>query len=430
MAILYDGIGNKIETGGAETTVEPMDNDIPCVYIDGILPIEKSQVELNVVIRYASRTLTHEWYATAKVQGDSSAGYPKKNYTIKLYTDLSRSIKSKHGFRNWGKTNKFVLKANWIDHSHARNVVSARLWTEVVKSRSDFDSLPNELVSGNMAVDGFPVKVFNNGVYLGIYTWNLPKDALYGLDDEINENCIMQGDNGSYPDSEMFRGTTVSGVWSDELHDSMPSAISTAWTNILTFVSTASDSDFVANFETHFDKQSIIDVLIFTWVACVIDNLGKNQTYFTYDAQKWYGGMYDLDGTWGLPPVPSSTRTWYDATAKFQDDYEAVVKSGKTNLLFERVLNLFSADVKTRYTELRSSVLSENKICGAFEEFTQVIPVSLYVEEYAETTGDGAFTEIPLVDTNNIQQIRQFIVNRLAYVDAEMKAMVPSETTE
>ena len=42
-------------------------------------------------------------------------------------------------------SNKYVLKANWIDHTHARNIVSANLWSQIVASREDYDTLPEEL---------------------------------------------------------------------------------------------------------------------------------------------------------------------------------------------------------------------------------------------------------------------------------------------
>ncbi len=46
-----------------------------------------------------------------------------------------------------------------------------------------------------------------------------------------------------------------------------------------------------------------------------------------------------------------------------------------------------------------------------------VIPADLYAEDYANTTGNGAFTGIPLATTNNILQIRKFVRDRLAYAD-------------
>lgn len=421
MSAIYDYHGNEI--GVTPQMIEPQENDIPIVTIDGTFPTSKAQGEVNAVITYNSMTEKFTDYATLKVQGDSSTEYPKKNFTIKLFSDSGRTIKDKRKFRDWDKTrNKFVLKANWIDHSHARNIVNARLWTQIVKSRSDYDTLPVELTSGNLAIDGFPVKVFNNGVYMGLYTWNLPKDSLYGLDDNIDSNAIVQGDSGTYSGSILWRSSTMSdNKWSDETHDTMPAVIRNGFNALLDFVYTSSDTDFANDFETYFDKQSIIDQYIFLYAGCIVDNIGKNQTFFTYDGSYYYGGMYDMDGTWGLPPYRVASVGWKSASTVFQTGYTAVAESGGiTNLLYERVGTLFSSDIVSRYEELRGSVLSENNINSEFEKFIGAIPPYLYAEDYAETTGGGDFTEIPLVETNNIQQIRQFVIDRLAYVDAQI----------
>ena len=69
-------------------------------------------------------------------------------------------------FKNWGRQYKYVLKANYIDLTHARNVVSAKLWGKCVKTRSNFDSLPEQLrTSPNLgAIDGFFIKVYYDGI--------------------------------------------------------------------------------------------------------------------------------------------------------------------------------------------------------------------------------------------------------------------------
>lgn len=130
------------------------------------------------------------------------------------------------------------------------------------------------------------------------------------------------------------------------------------------------------------------------------------------------GGMYDMDGTWGLPPW--NITGWKSAETVFQDDYSAVAEGDghTTNLLYDRVGNLFSADIVSRYQELRSSVLSADNINAEFDRFMSNIPPYLYEEDYASTTGNGNFTNIPLKTTNNAIQIRQFVIDRLAYVDS------------
>jgi len=422
MSYIYDVNGKKIDIEGMLNTQEPLDDDIPIVSLSGELPTTKSQGALSVLLEYKSTTKSFSSYATAKVQGDSSQNYPKKNFTIALYSDQERTKKDKRKFKNWDKgRNKYVLKANWIDHSHARNIVTARLWTQIVKSRTDYESLPDELKSGNIAIDGFPVKIFNNGVYMGLYTWNLPKGAMYGVDDEIPENCIMQGDGSAFDNTLFFRSSTMDGKWSDEIHDEMPQVIENSWTSVLNFVYTSSNSSFKNNLTNYFDKQSLIDMHIFLRCGCIVDQLAKNQTFFTYDAQKWFSGMYDMDGTWGLAPWMPAERGWLSHETHFQTGYTAYTDGNHvTNLLHDKLWGQFKTDIKTRYSELRSSILSSDNIITEFEKFMSIIPPYLYAEDYATTTGGGEYTGIPLVETNNILQIRNFVPKRLAYCDSQV----------
>ena len=125
-----------------------------------------------------------------------------------------------------------------------------------------------------------------------------------------------------------------------------------------------------------------------------------------------------MDGTWGCPPFPPSKSTWYDYDTVFQSGYTLCNGGGPTNKLHERVTNLFASDIRTRYEALRATVLSEDNILAEFDKFMSVIPPYLYEEDYAETTAGGAYTNIPLKDTNNILQIREFVNARCAYVDS------------
>lgn len=419
MAKLYDANGNIVTL----EMPEPYVNDIPTVglYINGNPPVTKADGNVQATLFYKSKTKSFTNYITMAIQGSSSQAYPKKNYTIKLFKDSARTKKDKHRFRDWEHTNKFVLKANWVDHSHARNIVCSRLWTQIVESRPDYTELPARFRNARMGVDGFPVKVYMNGIYHGIYTWNLPKSALFGMDEDIPENALLEGSTtgDDHIPVMLFRADSdTSGTWKDETHDEKPEIITTAWNSVLAFVNSSSDSAFVSNFENYFDKLSLIDQHIFIYLACIVDNLGKNQFYYTYDAELWYGGMYDMDGTWGCPPFPSSRSDWYAYNTVFQDGYTIRNAQPLTNKLHDRLSSLFATDIRSRYASLRQGVLSESNIISEFDKFMSTIPPQLYEEDYAETTAGGAYTEIPLAETNNIYQIRNFVNARCTYVDS------------
>ena len=180
--------------------IEPSNDDIPSIFITGTIPTSKNYI--NGELEYVSKTDKFHAYMYIKLQGNSTLAHPKKNFTINLYSDESRTIKLNKEFKNWGSHNNFVLKADYNDILRARNVVCAKLWGKVVKSRPDYDTLPEELRNSpnNGAIDGFPVKVYLNGDYVGLYNFTIPKcDWLFGMDNK-NENhaalCAETNDNG------------------------------------------------------------------------------------------------------------------------------------------------------------------------------------------------------------------------------------------
>lgn len=419
MANIYDINGDVIIT---EEIHEPSHYDIPAIYFTGNLPTSKDNGDVIQTVHYISSTMEFEGYCTLKVQGNSSVQYPKKNFTLKFYKDSTLNERQKYEFQNWGEQSKFVLKANWVDITHARNVVSARIWADIVKCRDCWASLPEELkTSPNQgAVDGFPVRVYSNNVYWGRYTLNIPKDKwMVNMDDDLDTNCILCSENYA---SGCFRAAAVidGSDWSDELHDTVPQSIVTRWNQVISFVMTSTDANFVANIENYFDLESIIDYYIYAYVSTGLDSLGKNQLFFTYDGQKWIASMYDMEGVWGMY---YNGQKFVSSEYRMQEDYEVGNPHNTSNLLYDRLEALFPTKIKSRYQELRSGVLSPEHIIKRFKEFTDIAPQSLIALDYAQTTGNGAFTNIPSKTTNNIIQIRENVFARLAYVDRMIEAL-------
>ena len=400
---------------------EPMNDDIPRVFFTGSMPTTKDNVQAEMT--YVSKTLTFNSYINIKCQGTSSMKYPKKNFTISLFEDDDRTVKLKKDFRGWGKQSKFCLKANWIDLSHSRNVVSARLWSDVVKSRSDYDELPELLRTSpnNGAIDGFFIKVFYNGVYQGRYTWNIPKDKwMTNMDDSLDTHCILCGENY---DSGCFRSLPIinGSDWSDEVHDTVPDVIKARWTEVIDFVINSTDEDFKIHLEDYFDIQSLIDYHVFGMYDCGLDSYGKNQIYMTYDGYRWIASMYDLDSTWGLYWNGETLVSYDYARTKFED----MVNGRLGNLLYKRLEENFYVELQSRWAELKDSALSITNVINRFEQFTEAMTSDLIKEDYSSTTADGAYSGIPSISKNNIQQIRKFAVNRRLWTDEYFNSLTP-----
>ena len=397
---------------------EPANDDMPTIFFSGgFLPTTKDYVKLKM--KYVSKTLEFECFVNIKCQGTSSMAYPKKNFSIRTYEDEALENKLKLDFKGWGKQYKFVLKANYIDISHARNVVSAKLWGKCVASRSNFDELPEELrESPNLgAIDGFFVKVYHEGVYQGRYTFNIPKDPwMTNMDEDKEEHCLLCSENYV---SGCFRAPAVidESDWTDEIHKTVPQSILTRWNEVIDFVRFSSDEDFKNNITNYFDLESIIDYYCFNYMICGLDALGKNQIYITYDGQKWFATAYDMDSTWG---------SYWDGSRevssayRMQQDYETGV-NGTSNLLYDRLEEHFKQEIYDRYQILRNGPMSLSSVMEEFEKFLSICSQELIDEDF------DAYPGIPGRDYNNFKQIRKYAVERYNYTDDCIEELITDE---
>ena len=405
----------------AAKEIKPLqEGKIPSVYLEGTLPIDKTET----VMRYTfeSETQIFEGYCKIKCQGSTSLGYAKKNFTIKTFTDSECTQKAKFRFRNWKAKNKFCYKANWIDFTHARNIVCARLWGEMLESRSNYESLPTELKTApnHGAIDGFFVKMYVNGVYYGRYTLNIPKDAWMANLDETNANHAMVMSETCF-DSGIFRSTVLldGSDWTDELHDTVPENIKTRWNEVIRFINEASDEEFYNNIDNYIDIQSVIDYDVFCVVLCGIDSFGKNQMFLTYDGQKWYMSVYDLDSMLGLQ--------WNGSELLPANYPRGAFTDLNRNLLMNRVEKLFGKEIAARYREVSQRELSVEHICSSFEEFMADCPQELVEADRVFTSVSGEKIEAPLADTNTLAFIQQFVAERKAYNDQYFEKLARGE---
>lgn len=369
-------------------------------------------------IEYISKTDRFKKYIYIKPQGASSLQYPKKNFTIKLYKDKARTIKGNKEFKNWGAHNTFVLKADYIDITHARNVVGANIWSQIVASRPDYDALPEELKSSpnNGAIDGFIVKVYINNNYEGLYNWTIPKDAWMFNMNRNNENhivlCAETNDNG---DTNLrFNPCNFNRAWSgiDGEHWSIEvgkesERLTSSFNRI--YESVYNDDipleERLDILEECLDIQSMIDYFIFQDVMFGINGLAKNMLMVTYDMTKWYLSAYDLDSICGLYWDGSTIFNSYDidmGTAPYANEFSELI-----NLLRD----FYWDEYILRYKELRSSVLSTANIVKLFEDYINVYGEDLWIRDTIP------YPDIPSITENNFINLQEFIKNRVEYLD-------------
>lgn len=378
--------------------------NIPKVYIEGdISNMTTKKDERKVLLKYKSDELNFENNTKIKVQGSSSLAYEKKNYTINFYEDDSFEKKSKIDMKKgWGKQSKYNLKANWIDKTHSRNIVSARIAGKIQEKYGVLNDLPN-----HGSIDGFPVEVYINNEFLGLYTWNIPKDAWMWNIDEDNPNHIVL--EGSWFTEYSNLKKTLDGFDGTGLEVEVGTANKETINNfnrLVNFINNSTDEEFVRDFDKYLNRDASLNYLVMLYLVEGIDNTGKNMMLLTYDNGKtWYPCLYDLDSTWG---------TWTDGTLNksYKILPEDDIADHSTNNLFLRMIKCMPNEISGRWFALRQNIFNKDNILKEFNNFLAEIPEESLEKEklrWKEIPGFG------------LEQIEEFLNVRLEYIDSIMK---------
>lgn len=352
----------------------------------------------------------YECNATLKVQGNASASFPKKNYTVKFIDDNNKKIKIDVG---WGPQSKYCFKANWIDTTQARNIVGANIAEDMVRSRPDSEFKENLLTSPCCGqVDGFPINVYVNGAFHGIYTWNIPKDAwTFNMDSENEEHVVIASEfhtdctafkthwtNDNITDWSVQVGPTSDG-------DEAPTqATMDAFNRLVDFLNT-SNENIKENYKDYFDLYSVIDYYCYCAMAYHPDGITKNMLLVSYDGgAHWGATLYDMDATFCLH--------WNGGS--FYDIESYSVEISTSSRLFNVIREVFKDELIARYEELRKTALSYASIIDHADNIAENINKDKLEKEFAKW-------DTPQQDTNTIDKFKDIVYQRQAITDSRME---------
>lgn len=369
--------------------------DIPKLYFEGNIEkmYEKSDVR-DIAFTYDDGETVTRGYATLKVQGTSSLGYDKKNYTINLFADEGHDEKLKIDL-GWGAENKYCLKANWIDRTHARNIVTARLGSQVQDKYGLLTQTPK-----NGTVDGFPIEIYNNGKFHGLYTFNIPKDEwMFAMDGDDPNHIVLCGEDW-YEVGRFYEMPTDFETWSVEVGEENDETLAKLQ-RLFDFVINSTDEEFKNNIGEYLNLDSLMNYYIMAQFAYLPDNYSKNMLLVTYDGKVWYPSLYDLDTSWGA-----------DYHGKELFDYENVEVPLRDSNLFRRLELCFYEELIQRYFELRQDILTKENVMDEFNAFRAQIPWITMVQDTVKW-GSGLIrqpSDLPGFDYDQIEAYLDYMI--------------------
>lgn len=415
------------------TSFKPEKYGMPVLYLWGsnILSLKDKSKTLKNEVTYSFPAYgvsgTVEKF---KVQGASSVGQPKKNYTLNL-------DKSFEAFRGYGKNHKYVIKANYTEPSQALNVVGARLWgsirathrtadTGILNTNGDqlVDDKGNRIIAETDpqlsiggtygAVDGFPIGVYINGQYWGIYTFNIPKDDWMAKMPKKSENKYAIIDTIWTPQGAFLKETNLK---DDQMELQFYSTKDTTWVKdsvneliraVLANYDTA--DDFNKAVSPLLDIDSAIDYYIFSVLVDNDDGIFRNYLLQTFDGKKWYFAAYDLDSIFGRTPdflehmpAKSDTNDWRDHGVTFEN-------VTNDNRLMYQLWKFYKDEILKRTKALVDGVMSDSAVDTAFVDFVRHIPLKAFDAEL------DVWPYTPNTSVDNVNRIGRWYMQRVAWL--------------
>lgn len=394
-----------------EKEKDPLSDSLPRVELTGDISgiSRERRVTLKCTLHFPEGEIS--CYAFTTYQGHSTMEFDKKNFTIRLFQDERITEKQRISLRGWQAEHKYILKAHYQDASLSRNLIAAGIWADMAKSR---ENLPPQLQASSSfgAVSGFPVILFLNGEFLGLYTWNLHKDEDLFAMGGVRREAIVIANGQSAPES-LFRapasflpegdweleycGTGNQGAWAEE-----------SFNSLIRFIMESDDEAFRSRLFEYLDTKAAIDYLIFLYALGLSHSGAKDLVMLQYEDTPWIPSAYDMEEAFGLdlergaflPPdqfLPVKTEAGWDS------------KTG--SLLWDRLLSLFEKEIRERYRDLRAHALSEESLMARAEYYLNALPDALIEKDLSLYPGRPYPTE------NCAGQILQYIQNRLPLLD-------------
>ena len=366
-----------------------------------------------------------------KIQGTSSLQYVRHNYTIYLRDEFGAPMMyNPYGSANAMPDSVFCLKADYIESSHGNNTGMANFVNDNVYDTKLPPQLENPAMRTTIA--GFPIIVYMNGEYLGVYNFNHDRYSTesYGYDYkkypnmlvyEINSNSNTSagafyrwGDNeesSANINERDYYARDFNLIYGNRTSDSDTYAeIKT----LVEWVSVAEQDLFRETISEHFNKEYLFRYLLTVLMIGGVDSLGKNLKITTFDGKVWYPTFYDLDTCLGIDNSGYLT---------IQPDVE--IEEGSFNTsnsnLWTKVMNYFANELKEEWALMRQGRFTlDNLMKYVIENQIEVIPAKYYNDDAQVKYIAFGSKYTYCCHGNKELLVKRWLRERIAYVDSMM----------
>ncbi len=355
------------------------------------------------------------------VQGNASQTFKKKNYTIDFYNIDGDELELKFG--DSIASDSYHLKGFYSDPSHMREQGGYRCWKELVQkldypyskiNNIVYSASPSRPTNAEFTADakyyphGFPVEVYLNSNFYGLYTLRLKKTRTnYALDNANTDHIFL--DSGTY--SAFLREPFDATDW--EIKSPKMSGYKDLGLIPPAFTETVGAScarlfEFTRTLSTSYPNHADYIVLphwILWYLMCELtgdwDHNGNNYNIITWNNQQWSIIPYDLD--WTL--------NW---TTGFGNMQSTDLLSSDIWTTFRTV---FTPEIKSLWTKYRKNgdITVEN-VVKHYRNAVSNVPREIYKADKEKWGSSHYFGDVNYPD---LEQVYRWFEARIEYLDSK-----------
>lgn len=316
----------------------------------------------------------------------------------------------------------------YVESSHANNTGVAKFINDCLYDTKTPMQLENE--NCRTTINGFPIELYVNGEYLGIYNFNHDRYSYqsYGYDYIKYPNMLVYEINSNSNTSAgafyRYGANTESSANVSEIeyykrdfkliygNRTTDSDTYSEVKSLVEWVSVAEYDLFRETISEHFNKEFLFRYFLNVLFIGAVDSLGKNMKIFTVDGKVWFPQFYDLDTVLGIDNSGYLT---------IQPDVE--IESGSYNTsnsnLWSKVWNYFNTELKEEWAKMRQDRFTlDNLMEYIYNQQIAQIPAKMYNDDAQVKYLEFGSLYTYCCHGNKEHQIRRWLRERIAYVDS------------
>lgn len=353
-------------------------------------------------------------FSTLEVQGSGSAAYPKKNWTIGLFSDSEMTKEISLSIGGLLPQQEWVYKSNYTDKSQVRNLMCYNLWGEFLKRRKgnfpvyeidySYVNSSGDMINTNglSYPTGFNCVLNINGAFYGIgQLMTGKKKENFNIAKNSPKQIMVALSN-----TPGFRMDTLPNGTFELRFPSKPTDVTNKCLDDWRAFASSSLADFNTNKSKFLDSRNASDFYIYSQFIGNIDGVTNNTNLGTWDGQKWLFIPYDMDLTF------KDFRMSADSTDIFEYEY--------LNLEFwNKIKSAYKTQINARYAELRSSILNVTNMRNMYLQIANQFTTTMHNAELTKWANREATSPYGggEISTYNIEQFCNWVARRIVYLD-------------